>query len=133
MKKYFILLTCLSVISCTPVQEEECCPDNVIDSVATTSANPSDSDLTVTRITQTLQKSEHIEEDIVHVVKDRATLKNENKKLATELKTTKDSLQKVVYELKETILKLPKKRNLLQRVLGTGKDSIEVVVIDTIK
>ena len=60
-------------------------------------------------------------------------MKNENKKLATELKTTKDSLQKVVYELKETILKLPKKRNFLQRVLGTGKDSIEVVVIDTIK
>lgn len=133
MKKYFILLACLSVIACTPVQEEECCPDNVIDSVATTSANPSDSDLTVTRITQTLQESEHIEEDIVHVVKDRATLKSENKKLATELKTTKDSLQKVVYELKETILKLPKKRNFLQRVLGTGKDSVEVVVIDTIK
>ncbi len=133
MKKYFILLACLSVIACTPVQEEECCPDNVIDSVATTSSNPSDSDLTVTRITQTLQESEHIEEDIVHVVKDRATLKSENKKLATELKTTKDSLQKVVYELKETILKLPKKRNFLQRVLGTGKDSIEVVVIDTIK
>ena len=135
MKKYFILLACLTVISCKNVQEEECCPENsLVDSVAVEApADISDSDLTVTRITQTLQESEHIEEDIIHVVKDRATLKSENKKLATELKTTKDSLQKVVYELKETILKLPKKRNFLQRVLGTGKDSIEVVVIDTIK
>lgn len=133
MKKYFILLACLTVISCKNVQEEECCPENpLVDSVAVEA--PADiPDSTVAKITQTLQKSEHIEEDIIHVVKDRAALVVVNKKLTTELQTTKDSLQKVTYELKETKLKLPKKRNFFQRVLGVAKDSVEVIKTDTIQ
>ena len=135
MKKYFILLACLTVISCKNVQEEECCPENpLVDSAAVEApAAAPDSDSTVAKITQTLQKSEHIEEDIIHVVKDRATLKSENTKLTTELKTTKDSLQKVTYELKETKLKIPKKRSFFQKVLGVAKDSVEVIKTDTIQ
>ena len=135
MKKYFILLACLSVIACKNVQEVECCPENpLVDSAAVEApADVPNPDSTVVKITETLQKSEHIEEDIVHVVQDRATLKVQNKKLTTELKTTKDSLEKVKYELKETKLKLPKKRSFLQKVLGTGKDSVEVIKTDTIQ
>lgn len=135
MKKYFILLACLTVISCKNVQEEECCPENpLVDSAAVEApAAAPDSDSTVAKITQTLQKSEHIEEDIIHVVKDRAALVVVNKKLTTELQTTKDSLQKVTYELKETKLKIPKKRNFFQRVLGVAKDSVEVIKTDTIQ
>lgn len=135
MKKYFILLACLSVIACKNVQEEECCPENpLVDSAAV--AAPADApnpDSTVAKITQTLQESEHIEQDIIHVVQDRASLVVVNKKLTTELKTTKDSLEKVKYELKETKLKLPKKRNFLQRVLGVAKDSVEVIKTDTVQ
>jgi len=135
MKKYFILLACLSVIACKNVQEEECCPENpLVDSVTVEApADLPNPDSAVAKITETLQKSEHIEEDIVHVVKDRATLVVVNKKLTTELKTTKDSLDKVKVELKETKLKIPKKRNFLQKVLGVAKDSIEVIKTDTVQ
>lgn len=134
MKKYFILLACLTVVGCKNVQEEECCPQNpLVDSVAVASVDSVSVDSTVAKITQTLQRSENIEKDIKGIVQERATLKSENKKLTTELKTAKDSLQKVTYELKETRLKLPKKRNFFQRVLGVAKDSIEVIKIDTIQ
>jgi len=135
MKKYFILLACLSVIACKNVQEEECCPENpLVDSVAVEApADVPNPDSTVAKITETLEKSENLEENIKGVVQDRATLKVQNKKLTTELKTTKDSLEKVKYELKETKLKLPKKRSFLQKVLGTGKDSVEVIKKDTVQ
>jgi len=135
MKKYFILLACLTVIGCKNVQEEECCPENpLVDSAAVAApADVPNPDSTVVKITETLEKSEHIEEDIKGIVQDRVTLKSENKKLTIELKTTKDSLQKVTYELKETKSKLPKKRNFFQRVLGVAKDSVEVIKTDTIQ
>lgn len=135
MKKYFILLACLVLIGCKNVQEEECCPENpLVDSVAVEApAAAPDSDSTVAKITETLQKSQHIEENIIHVVQDRATLVVVNKKLTTELKTTKDSLEKVKVELKVTKLKLPKQRNFFQRVLGVAKDSVEVIKTDTIQ
>lgn len=135
MKKYFILLVCLSVIACKNIQEEECCPENpLIDSAAVEApADAPNPDSTVVKITETLEKSENLEENIKGVVQDRATLKVQNKKLTTELKTTKDSLEKVKYELKETKLKLPKKRSFLQKVLGTGKDSVEVIKTDTVQ
>ena len=56
-----------------------------------------------------------------------------DEKLVKELKVTKDSLDKVNIELKETKLKLPKKRSFLQKVLGTGKDSVEVIKTDTVQ
>ena len=133
MRKYFILLACLAVVSCKQV-EEECCPENPIqDSVIVASKDGPIEDSAVVKITETLEKSENVEDNIKHIVEDRATLKVQNKKLSTELKTTKDSLAKVTFELKETKLKLPKKRNFFQRVLGVAKDSIEVKQIDTIQ
>ena len=132
MKKYFILLACLTIVSCKQA-EETCCPENPIqDSVMVESSNIVVEDSAVVKITETLEKSANIEENIKGVVEDRATLKVQNKKLTTELKTTKDSLDKVTFELKETKLKLPKKRNFLQRVLGVAKDSIEVIKTDTV-
>ena len=132
MRKYFILLACLAVVSCKQV-EEECCPENPIqDSVMVESSGVVVEDSAVVKITETLEKSENVEDNIKHIVEDRATLKVQNKKLSTELKTTKDSLAKVTFELKETKLKLPKKRNFFQRVLGVAKDSVEVIKTDTV-
>ncbi len=134
MRKYFILLACLVVISCKQT-EEACCPENPIqDSVAVAaSADEPIEDSAVVKITETLEKSANIEENIKSIVETNVTLHTKNIKLVKELKTTKDSLDKVTVELKETKLKLPKKRNFLQRVLGVAKDSIEVKQIDTIQ
>ena len=132
MRKYFILLACLTIVSCKQA-EETCCPENPIqDSVMVESSNIVAGDSAVVKITETLQKSENIEENIKCIVETNVTLHSQNTKLVKELKTTKDSLDKVTFELKETKLKLPKKRNFLQRVLGVAKDSIEVIKTDTV-
>lgn len=133
MAKYFILLACLVLISCKQVPET-CCPENpMLDSVVTASADEPNPDSAVVRITETLEKSANIEQNIQCIVEDRQTLQVQNTKLNKELKTTKDSLQKVTIELKETKLKLPKKRNFFQRVLGVAKDSVEVIQRDTVQ
>ncbi len=133
MRKYFILLSCLAVISCKQV-EEECCPENPIqDSVIVASKDEPIEDSAVVKITETLEKSANVEEHIKHIVDDNVVLHKQNTNLSAELKTTKDSLAKVTYELRETKLKLPKKRNFFQRVLGVAKDSIEVIKTDTIQ
>lgn len=136
MKKYFILLACLSVIACKNV-EQECCPENpLVDSVAVPPADAPaivEQDSTIAKITQSLQKSENVEQEIQCIIEDKAILQVQNNKLNKELKVTKDSLQKVTYELRETKLKLPKKRSFFQRVLGVAKDSVEVIKTDTIQ
>lgn len=133
MRKYFILLACLAVVSCKQV-EEECCPENPIqDSVMVESSGVVVEDSAVAKITETLKKSENVEDNIKHIVEDNVVLHKQNTNLTKELKTTKDSLNRVTFELKETILKLPKKRNFFQRVLGVAKDSIEVKQVDTIQ
>jgi len=132
MRKYFILLACLAIVSCKQA-EEECCPENPIqDSVMVESSNVILEDSTVTKITQTLEKSANVEDNIKCIVKDNVVLHKQNTDLTKELKTTKDSLDKVTFELKETKLKLPKKRSFFQKVLGVAKDSVEVKQIDTI-
>lgn len=132
MRKYFILLACLLVVSCKQT-EETCCPENPIqDSTVVASADEPIEDSTVVKITQTLEKSANIEENIKCIVETNATLHSQNTKLVKELKTTKDSLDKVSFELKETKLKLPKKRNFLQRMLGVAKDSVEVIQKDSV-
>ena len=132
MRKYFILLACLAAVSCKQV-DETCCPENpILDSAAVEApADAPDTDSAVVKITETLEKSANIEENIKCIVEDRATLQVQNGKLNKELKTTKDSLEKVRVELKETKLKIPKKRNFFQRVLGVAKDSVEVIKTDT--
>ena len=133
MKKYLIILACLSIIGCKQA-EETCCPeDTLVDSMAVATASEPNSDSIVVKISETLEKSENVEQGIQCIVEERTTLKVQNKKLSTELKTTKDSLEKVKYELKETKLRIPKKRSFLQKVLGTGKDSVEVIKTDTIQ
>ncbi len=133
MRKYFILLACLAIVSCKQA-EEECCPENPIqDSVMVESSNVVLEDSTVTKITQTLEKSANVEDNIKCIVKDNVVLHKQNTDLTKELKTTKDSLDKVTFELKETKLKLPKKRSFFQKVLGVAKDSIEVKQIDTVQ
>lgn len=134
MRKYFILLACLVVVSCKQAKET-CCPENpLVDSAAVVApASEPSSDSAVVKITETLEKSANIEENIKCIVEDKATLQIQNGKLHKELKTTKDSLQKVTTELKETKLKLPKKRNFFQRVLGVARDSVEVIQRDTVQ
>jgi hypothetical protein len=133
MRKYFILLACLAIVSCKQA-EEECCPENPIqDSVMVESSNVVLEDSTVTKITQTLEKSANVEDNIKCIVKDNVVLHKQNTDLTKELKTTKDSLDKVTFELKETKLKLPKKRSFFQKVLGVAKDSVEVKQIDTVQ
>lgn len=132
MKKYFILLACLSVIACKNV-EQECCPQNpLVDSVAAAPA-VAEQDSAIAKITQSLQKSENVEQEIQCIIEDKAILQVQNSKLNKELKVTKDSLQKVAYELREAKLKVPKKRSFFQRVLGVAKDSVEVIKTDTIQ
>ncbi len=133
MKKYFILLACLSIISCKQA-EAECCPENPVQDsmMVTASKDEPIEDSAVVRITETLEKSANVEEHIKHIVKDNVVLHKQNTNLSEELKTTKDSLDKVTFELKETKLKLPKKRSFLQKVLGVAKDSVEVIKTDTV-
>lgn len=132
MTKYFILLTCLATMSCKQVPDACCVESAIEDSVVAISVDEPIQDSAVTRITESLKKSENIEDNIKCIVEDRVTLQVQNTKLSNELKTTKDSLQKVTVELKETKLKLPKKRNLFQRILGVAKDSVEVIQRDTV-
>jgi regulator of replication initiation timing len=133
MRKYFILLACLAVVSCKQA-EEACCPENPIqDSVMVESSNLILEDSTVIKITETLKKSANVEDNIKGIVENNVVLHKQNTNLTKELKTTKDSLAKVTFELKETKLKLPKKRSFLQKMLGVAKDSIEVIKTDTIQ
>ena len=133
MRKYFILLACLSVVGCKQV-DETCCPENPIqDSLIVAPKDEPNPDSAVVKITESLEKSADIEQNIKCIVETNVDLHTKNTKLVKELKTTKDSLDKVNIELKETKLKLPKKRSFFQKMLGTGKDSVEVIKTDTVQ
>ena len=139
MKKYLILLACLVILSCEK-SKELCCPKKpLVDSTTVVLKYNPTKDSTLTKITESLEKSKNVEKNIKNVVEISLKLNSEkenllqtNSQLKIELRDTKDSLEQVKYELKETKLKIPKKRNFLQKMLGTGKDSLEITKTDTI-
>lgn len=91
-----------------------------------------DSTLTIDNVTvldkaeAALQHTEGLEHEIKKTYKTKETLLKENKQLKQEIKSIKDSLVKVVN-------KLPKKKNLIQKVFNIAPDSVEVITIDTLK
>lgn len=133
MRNYIFILACVLAVSCKS-DIEACCPDNpLVDSTAAPSASTPDQDSLVVRITQSLQSSESIGNDIKTIIQDKVALQAANDKLTVDLSTTKDSLKKVSYELRETRLKVPKKRNFLQRLVGVARDSVEVIKVDSVQ
>jgi len=91
-------------------------------------------------ISKVLVKSANTEKSIKKIVvsnsnlnKENETLQKVNTGLNSELKVVKDSLVEVQIQLKETLSKIPKKRNFFQKIVGAAEDSIEVKHIDTIK
>lgn len=134
MRNYFILLACLVIISCKQA-EETCCPEDpsTDPAMVTTTEDQPIEDSAVVKITESLNKSINIEKNIKSIVKTNTTLYVQNIELTEELKTTKDSLQKVTIELKETKSRIPNKRSFFQKVLGVAKDSVEIIKTDTIQ
>ena len=136
-----ILLISLSIQGCKKeTLVEECCPENSIDSTATISVESIQEDSVVLRISESLEKSVNIEKNIKSIVttnvelnSKNSTLQKTNSELKQELISTKDSLIKTKLELRETLTRVPKKRNFLQKMLGVAKDSIEVKQLDTIQ
>lgn len=80
-----------------------------------------------------LTKTKDIDVDIKQKIKEVKVLKDENKILKVELKSTKDSLISTQKKLNVYIVKVPKKKNFFQRLIGSKTDSIEVQKVDTIK
>jgi hypothetical protein len=120
----------------TPIAKEKCCPE--IDSVTSFSSPIEDSSILI--ISKVLVKSANTEKSIKKIVvsnsnlnKENETLQKVNTGLNSELKVVKDSLVEVQIQLKETLSKIPKKRNFFQKIVGAAEDSIEVKHIDTIK
>jgi seryl-tRNA synthetase len=73
-----------------------------------------------------LHETEGLEEEIKETYKNKETLIKENKSLKTELKVTKDSLVSKEYQLKEIVKKMPKKKNIIEKVFNLGPDSVEI-------
>lgn len=73
-----------------------------------------------------LQHTEGLEHKIKKTYITKEALLKENQILKQEIKIVKDSLVRVVN-------KIPKKKNLIQKVFNITPDSVEVITIDTIK
>lgn len=125
MKKYLLVLLVLS--SCSKKMEDK---KNYFEvSQDTVSVNYADS------VEIALTKTENIDVEIKQKINRLEVLNSENKHLKVELKTTKDCLSSTQEELKilRTNVKVPKKKNFIQRILGVKTDSIVVEKVDTIK
>ena len=127
MRKLIIGICLGLIVSCTPeVKTEEVAPAEssvTVDSVA----------LHIEAITEQLEKSDMLEHNIKKNINVATTLKQQNDKLKKELVATKDSIHALKRELVEVKSKLPKKKNLIQKLLNIAPDSIEVTTVDTIE
>lgn len=85
-----------------------------------------DSFSSLKKVEAALEHTAGLEDEIKKTYKTKEALLKENQILKQEIRTVKDSLVRVVS-------KLPKKKNLIQRVFNMVPDSVEVVVIDTLK
>ena len=88
--------------------------------------------LHIEAITEQLEKSDMLEHNIKKNIHVATTLKQQNAELKKELIATKDSIHALKRELVEVKSKLPKKKNLIEKLLNMSPDSIEVSKIDTI-
>jgi len=128
MRKLIIGICLGLIVSCTPEVKptEEIAPAEssvTVDSVA----------LHIEAITEQLEKSDVLEHNIKKNINVATTLKQQNDKLKKELVATKDSIHALKRELIEVKSKLPKKKNLIQKLLNIAPDSIEVTTVDTIE
>ncbi len=120
MKKLILILPIL-VSSCT--KQETFIQETYSDTISLMS------DTTLTPLQKTekmLETSTGLENKIQETYKTKEILVSENNNLKLVLKVTKDSLISKEYQLKETIKKIPNKKNLIERVLNIGPDSIEI-------
>jgi predicted nucleic acid-binding Zn-ribbon protein len=119
MRKLILIPILLLACSKGSVETKEM----LIDSMAATSSD------TITALEKTehiLHETEGLEEKIEQTYKTKETLEKENSTLKQELKVTKDSLVSKEYQLKYTIKRMPKKKNLIEKVFNIGPDSIEI-------
>jgi hypothetical protein len=120
MKKLIQILPIL-ILACTNQQSE------VKESYLDTTTPVSDTILTpLEKTEQMLETSTGLENKIQETYKTKEVLVSENNNLKLVLKVTKDSLISKEHQLKETIKKIPNKKNLIERVLNIGPDSIEI-------
>lgn len=137
----FLLLTIITGCSKPKPIKEECCPEQTLDSFLLFSTpHKSLEDSSIFMISKSLDKSINTEKKIEKIKKTNLNLNKENTilqktntELNSELKVVKDSLIEVKIQLKETLSKIPKKRNIFQKFLGIDGDSVEIKQIDTIK
>lgn len=132
MKKYIILAVIIIVLSCKG-NKSECCPPNPLQETTEVVQSSAELDTAFENITRSLHKSTNVENSIKVILEKGHMLVKSNHELKQELKSTKDSLVKTKFQLVETLKKVPKKRNLVQRMLGIARDSVEVIQIDTIQ
>jgi hypothetical protein len=126
MKKYiFILLVVLS--SCSKKIEDK--KNNLIEIQDFETISYADS------VEIKLLKTKDIDVNIKNKIQQVKVLSSENNNLKVELKTTKDCLISTQqrFEVFKTSVKVPKKRNFLQRLVGAKTDSVEVEKIDSIQ
>lgn len=128
MKNYTLLLFLFILGSCSSDTKlvEEIAPavtSGVIDSVA----------IHIDAITEQLERSDILEQNIKSSIKSSTTLKEQNTQLKKELLATRDSIYTLKRELVEIKSKLPKKKNLIQKLFNITPDSIDIITIDTIE
>jgi dynactin complex subunit len=119
MKKLILIPVLLLSCSKKSVGDKE----SYIDS---TTATSSDTITVLEKTENMLKETEGLEKKIEQTYKSKETLEKENNTLKQELKVTKDSLASKDYQLKETIKKMPKKKNLIEKVFNLGPDSVEI-------
>lgn len=118
MRKIILLLPIL-LIACSdkPVVPKIPLKDTVI---------TLDSFSSIKKVEAALEHTSGLEHEIKKTYKTKEALLKENQILKQEIRIVKDSLVRVVN-------KLPKKKNLIQRVFNIAPDSIEVVTVDTLR
>lgn len=126
MKKYLLILA-LVLFSCAKKLEDK--KDNFVVVEDSVFVNYADS------VEVALLKTKDIDVEIKHKIKQVLVLSEENKDLKVELKTTKDCLVSTQERLQilKTNIKVPKKKNFFQRLIGSKTDSVEIEKIDTIQ
>jgi hypothetical protein len=126
MKKYLLILA-LVLFSCAKKVEDK--KDDFIVVEDSVFVNYADS------VEVALLKTKDIDVEIKHKIKQVLVLSEENKDLKVELKTTKDCLVSTQERLQilKTNIKVPKKKNFFQRLIGSKTDSVEIEKIDTIQ
>ena len=117
MKK--LILISLILIACSKKSVET--KESFTDSISLDTVNM------IEKTEAALQHTEGLETQIKETYKTKEILLKENNTLKQEIQIIKDSLVAKENQLAEVKKKLPKKKNLIEKVFNIGPDSIEVV------